>query len=472
MNRVMEPEREVPVFHEADVIVVGGGPAGIGSALAAARNGAKTILIEKANGLGGMQTQCLNPRFTEVDPDVSGGLVQEIIERLKYEGAFVRQSSRTSRYKAVSFDPEYYKYLLDNMMAEAGVKLVYHAFGVGAIKEGNTIQGIVIESKEGRKVVLGKVVVDSTGSAEIAWKSGAACLDQGFPDGPEKGRHMGFGYAVTFRGVDTEKFEAFRKEHPEEWGAFIGGKSLIKRAKEAGELYGNRGAFYVVPHFSPGSIWILGPHYGLPLGRTGWELEDLTKGEIDLRKQAWSAYRLLKNHVPGFENSYIDQLPTHLLLRDSRTILGEYVLTASDMRQGRAFDDAIAISNHAPDVFGPDAEHEFVGNVPPYDIPYRSLVSKGTDNLLAAGATISTDFITFAATRYCTPSICTGQAAGTAAALAVRSKVAPKNVDVSLLQQTLVKQGARTSVKHLAQAVLDDYQARIKRARRSSMSPA
>jgi hypothetical protein len=471
MATIREPARETPVLDEADVIVVGGGAAGIGSALAAARNGAKTVLIEQANCLGGLQTQCLNPRFTEVDPDIHGGLIDEIISRLKKEGATVREAARDPRYKAVSFDPEYYKFLLDNMMDEAGVKLFYHAFAVGAVREGNTLMGILIESKEGRHAVLGKVVIDTTGSADIAWKSGAGCMADGFPRGTGKGRHMGFGYAVTFREVDTKKFEEFRQKNPREWVGPIAGKSLIKKARTEGKLYGNRGAFWFSPHFAPGGVWILGPHYGLPMGHHPWLLEDFSNGEIDMRKQAWSAYNLLKNNVPGWENAHIDQLPNQVMLRDSHRLLGEYVLTEEDMRQGRAFDDSIAVSNHAPDIFGPDDQHEFIGNVPPFDIPYRALISKDIDNLMAAGSAMSTDFVTFAATRYCTPSICTGQAAGTAAALAVRNKVTPKTMDVKLLQDTLRKQGAHVSVKNVAKEVLNEYQERIIRARRASMGP-
>jgi hypothetical protein len=471
MKTVTEPQRETPVLSEFDVIVTGGGPAGIGAALAAGRNGANTILIEQANCLGGLQTQCLNPRFTEVDRELHGGLIDEIINRLKKEGATVLETARDPRYKAVSFDPEYYKYMLDTMMAEAGVKLLYHAFAVGAIREGNTLKGVIIESKEGRHAILGKVVIDTTGSADIVWKSGAPCMADGFPRGTGKGRHMGFGYAVTFREVDTKKFQEFRQKNPDEWVGAIAGKSLIKKAKAEGKLYGNRGAFWFSRHFASGSVWILGPHYGLPMGHHSWLLEDFSNGEIDMRKQAWSAYNLLKNNVPGWENAHIDQLPNHLMLRDSHRLLGEYVLTEENMRQGRAFDDSIAISNHAPDIFGPDDQHEFIGNVPPFDIPYRALVSKEIDNLMAAGSAMSTDFITFAATRYCTPSICTGQAAGTAAALAVRRNVTPKKVDVKLVQDTLRKQGARTSVKYLAKKVLDEYQERISRARRDSMGP-
>ncbi len=190
-----------------------------------------------------------------------------------------------------------------------------------------------------------------------------------------------------------------------------------------------------------------------------------------MRKQAFSAWQLLRDNVPGWENSKIDQLPIHLMLRDSHRMTGVYVLTEDDMRAGRAFDDSIAVSNHAPDVFGPDDQHEFVGNVPPFDIPYRSLISSEVDNLMGVGACLSTDFITFAATRYCTPSICTGQAAGTAAALAIKNKMSPKKVNVKLVQDSLRKQGVVVTVNDIAKSVIDQYNERIKSAPASSMGP-
>jgi hypothetical protein len=145
-------------------------------------------------------------------------------------------------------------------------------------------------------------------------------------------------------------------------------------------------------------------------------------------------------------------------------MIGEYVLSEEDMRNGKAFDDSIAISNMSPDVFGPDDEHAYTGNVPPYDIPYRSLVSKDMDNLLAAGSTISADFFTYCAVRYCTPSMCTGQAAGTAAALAAKNNINPRKLNVKQLQDTLRKQGARITVKDVSEKVLEEYQQKIKGA--------
>ncbi len=473
MKTITENQRKIPVISEVDVIVVGGGAAGIGAALAAGRNGVNTLLLEQANCLGGLQTQCLNPRFTQVDPAVTTGIVLEICEKVEKEGMVLnRPGFGDTRMRSVSFDPEYYKFLMDNLMAEAGVKILYHAFAVGAVRDGNTLRGVIIESKEGRHAVLGKVIIDATGAAEIAWKCGAPVMADGFPRGPGKGRHMGFGYAVAFRQVDTAKFDSYRQANPDEWRGPIAGKTLIREGKQQGKLHPYfRGAFWISPHFSPGSIWILGPHYPLPMGHHGWLLEDLSKGEMDMRKQAFSAWQLLRDNVPGWENSKIDQLPIHLMLRDSHRMTGVYVLTEDDMRAGRAFDDSIAVSNHAPDVFGPDDQHEFVGNVPPFDIPYRSLISSEVDNLMGVGACLSTDFITFAATRYCTPSICTGQAAGTAAALAIKNKMSPKKVNVKLVQDSLRKQGVVVTVNDIAKSVIDQYNERIKSAPASSMGP-
>jgi hypothetical protein len=365
---------------------------------------------------------------------------------------------------AIFFDVEYYKYLLDMMMQEAGVKLMLHAFGAGAIKEGNMLKDIIIESKEDRQAILGKVIVDSTGDADIIWKSGAACTDEGFPSGPKKGRHSGFGYAFFVREVDINRLRAFRKENPEEWDMMFAGKHLIKQAKAEGKLYGNRGGVLLSEVYRGGRVWVMSPQYPLPMGHHGWKVEDMTNGEIDLRKQAWSMYKLLKENVPGFENSHMDRTPTAVLLRDTHRMIGEYVLAEEDMRQGRAFADSIAISNMSPDVFGPDDEHAYTGNVPPYDIPYRSLVSKDIDNLLAAGSTISADFFTYCATRYCSPSICTGQAAGTAAALSVKNKVSPKKLNVKQLQETLRRQGARVTVKDASEKVLEQYQGKANKA--------
>ena len=478
MKKVIEPQKELEVLAEADVVVVGGGPGGIGAALASARNGAKTILIERYSFLGGMQTQCGNPSFAFIDSAVQGGIIQDVLRRLRTGGAVTIDQTdeqsrriRTHGWACAWFDPEHYKYILDTMMLESGVKLLYHAFGAGAIKEGNAIKGIVVESKEGRQVVSGKVFIDTTGSADIAWKSGTPCASEGIPEGAKKGRHSDYSYSFFLREVDFDKFREFRKTHPDDFTGGTIARELIKKAKAEGKLHGNRGAFMISGYSGMGRLWVMGPQYPLKMGHHGWKVEDLTVGEIDLRKQAWSAYQLLRDNVGGFESAHMDLTPFHLQLRDTHRIIGEYVMKYEDVKAGKTFDDAIAVNNMSPDVFGADAEHAHTQNLPLFDIPYRALVPKETENLLAAGMVISTDFITQNAIRQTTPSICTGQAAGTAAALAVKTNVTPRKLDVELLQKTLRKQGVRVTAREVPADIVDTYRKRAAEAITVSLAP-
>lgn len=462
MKSVIEPQRETPVFAEADVIVVGGGPAGIGAALASARNGAKTILIERFGSLGGMQSQAMSSSFSLVDPDIHGGIIMEVIRRLKEEGAVIRDTTdrtRTATFTSVQFNCEHYKYILDKMMLESGVKLLYHTFAVGGIREGNTLKGVLIECIQGRFAIMGKVIIDVTGNADIAWKSGAACFEGGHPRGPKKGRHMGFGCRFYISGVDDARYKKFRDENPDEWKGMYVGKKLVSKAIAEGKYHGYREAI-ILHTVRPGIAMCEGLNYPLPLGHHGWMIEDVTAGEIDLRKQVFSLWRLLKDNVPGFENSSVEKLGTIPILRDTHRIVGEYVLTEEDMYQGRAFEDSIAVSNMGPDIYGPDGEHEYHLTLP-HDIPYRCLLSRDIDNLMAAGATLSADFYAWAADRYSAPSICTGQAAGTAAALAVKAGISPKKLDARQVQQVLRKQGVPVTVKDLPAELMETYRKRL-----------
>lgn len=475
MKMITEPKRKTPVAFNADVVVVGGGPAGIGAALAAARNRAKTILVEQLGYLGGAATNCLVTVFEGVDFAIYGGIFREVCGQLKREGKVLDDT-----WACFTFDGEYYKFLLNNMMEEGGVKLLFHAYGVDAIKEGNTIKGIFIESKEGRQAVLGKIVIDATGSADIAWKSGTPCMTEGHPSG----RPLGFTWAVMYGGVDTNKLIKLKQEQPDEWGPPImaeqielgarpiiprgylwGGHGLVKKGKAEGRLYQNHENFNMIMMPGPGRLLVQALHVSLPKGHHGWRVEDLTYGEIDARKQSWSTYNYLKKNLPGFEKAYIEQTPTHLGMRDTHRILGEYILSKGDMLQGRAFNDSIAMCNFPEDIHGPDDGHSGRRDIPPYDIPYRCLVPKDTENLLAAGSVTSTDISVWASSRNMACSMSTGQAAGTAAALAVKNKVTPRKLDVKLLQQTLRKQGAQISVKYVSKKILDVYQRHIQTIR-------
>lgn len=469
MKTIKEAAKEVPVAYEADVIVVGGGPGGIGAALAAARNGVKTILLEQFNFLGGAGTNCLVHGFCGVDFNVSGGIFEEVCKGLEEGGAIFEKT-----WLAYSYDHEYYKYLLDNMMEKAGVKLIYHAFGVDAVKEGNSVKGVIIECKEGRLAILGKMVVDCTGTADIAWKCGAQCMEGGHPSE----RHLGYTWTAVYRGIDLYALIRLKQEQPEEWGGittpithlgglpiwpyYVGGlggaRELVKKGRESGELYMNHEYLYTAL-MDGGRASNISSQYSLPKGQHSWSLENMSNGEIDLRKQNWSILRFLKKHVRGFENADMEQTPVHAFLRDAHRIIGDYVLNWDDTFQGRSFEDSIGICCYFRDIHGPDDGHQDTRpDVPLHDIPYRCLYSKDTENLLAAGSIISTDFFTWATIRMMTTSMVTGQAAGTAAALCVKNKVTPRRLDVKLLQQTLEKQGQHTTLKHLPKKTIDEYQ--------------
>ncbi|WP_162270166.1 FAD-dependent oxidoreductase [Christensenella timonensis] len=466
MKTVTEASREVPVLCEADVVVIGGGAAGIGAALGAGRAGAKTILIERFGCLGGCQTLTFNDSFSFVDDRIQGGLIQEIIDKL-HEGGAVYKSSVGSHKAHWSekegcfyFDPEYYKFMLENMMKDAGVQLLYHAFAVDGIHEGDELKGVIIESWQGRHAILAKTVIDCTGIADLAWKAGAECTgEEGYKDnkyGPYKGRHMAFGYGYFVRGMDYKRFREFAQANPEEWDDWVKGRKLFTEAKASGKLYSFRNSC-IFQEYEDGRVWMLSPGYPIPAGNHPWEAEQISLATVDIRKQAFSILELLKKHVPGFENATIEQTASKLLHRDGHRIVGEYTITEDDMRGGTTFEDAITCCNMPPDPFFPDGGHHFKFDVTPYDIPYRSLVSKDFGNLMAAGGASSMDLITWAALRYCTPSVCTGQAAGTAAAMAAKQGIMPSELNVPELQKELHSQGLVTTNKDLPSSVVEEY---------------
>lgn len=485
METVREPARDLPVIDKVDVIVVGGGPAGIGAALASSRIGARTVLVERFGGLGGQQTQGLNSVFSRVDPEIHNGIIQELISRLMEGGAMRKpsekrlrrnlfRSSLIRRYGEENlpkrllntnvgwwggdkiFDIEYYKHLLDTMMQKDGVKMFLHSFAAGVIREGDTLKGIIVEGKEGRRAVLGKAIIDTTGDGDIAWKSGAPVLDDKIPMGRRKGRNMGSLTAFYLGGVNVKKWLEYRANHMDEWGQMYGGHRMVREAREKG-AYIRGDSIILSPVHSVhggGRIWVMNPMYGIRGDNHMWMVEEQTNLEISLRRQAFAVQKLLKDQIPGFEKCFVEKTANYPVTTMHR-ILGDHVVTVAEMREGKAFDDSIAINNQPPDIW--EITGRFGYEILPHDIPYRSIVSKEVHNLLAAGTTISCGLFTDGGLRYCTPSMCTGQVAGTAAALAAINNISPKDLDINLLLDTLLEQGARTSVRNVPEESLEPY---------------
>ena len=467
MKAFAEAVKETPVLYDVDVAVIGGGAAGIGAALAAGRNGAKTVLVERYSNLGGTQTLTYNNSFSFVDDRIQGGLIKEIWEDLIKAGATYQSTEGQGRARWTEkegcffFDYEYYKTYLDRKMAESGVTVLYHTYAVGGFSEGASLKGVLVESIEGRFAILAKSVIDCTGLAELAWKAGADVVgEEGFGDnryGNYKGSHFGYGYGSYLVGLNYEKFREFAKANPEQWNSWVKGTDLIAKCKADGSLYYEKNGM-VNNEYEDGRVWLLGPGHGIGKGEQPYAPHLLSAACMDLRKQAWSIRDMMQKHVPGCEGIEVEQTPPRLFMRDVHRLAGEYELTEHDMYNSREFEDSVVCSNMPPDIFFPDGKHHSRAfDVAPYDVPYRSLISKSFDNLLAAGSSGSYDIMVWCALRYCTPSVCTGQAAGTAAALAGKMGVTPKKLDVTVLQNELKKSGLITSTRDVPRNVMEEY---------------
>jgi hypothetical protein len=452
---VTEAAREIRVCREADVIVVGGGPGGIASAISAARSGAKTVLIERYGHLGGMATGGLVNIIPNLS-DISGkqhlfGLNQELLERLDRRGGtsypekkdwgttdrkvvdyyldanlgwfYVREDHNIGRqrvlYSAV-VDPEVLKDELNGMVLEAGVDLLLHSWGTRPIMEGNTASGVFFESKSGRQAVLGKVVIDATGDGDIFVGAGAE-----YDNECDNNRRTAWLALVWWMAnVDLQKYDEFKVSQPDKY-------------KELMEELGKLGGY---PYFFKG---VLKNHEGVvwyhcmqrqPERTDAMDVEQLTRIDVQARKRALITYEFMKKHVPGFEKCFIMLTAPQLGTQGGRRIVGEYTVTEKDMETDEVFEDTIVIL--ANNDYG-----EISAKHPTLCIPYRCLVPKSVDGLLVAGRAFSSaDTIneTFNIIPHC---IAYGQASGTAAAMAVKAGVEPRKVNYKTLHDNLVKQG-------------------------------
>jgi 2-polyprenyl-6-methoxyphenol hydroxylase-like FAD-dependent oxidoreductase len=435
---VHEPARNIKVFQEAEVVVVGGGAAGIAAAVAAGRNGAKTILLERYGHLGGLASGGL---VTLIMPMSDGtarpqiaGICQEVVDRLDAAGAALHprmadlgsdKPELITFWKDYSFcviegrlrlsvfmDPEMLKCVLNDMAEEAGVKLLLHSFCARALVEDDAVRAVVFESKSGRQAVLGKVIIDASGDGDVFASAGAP-FEYGGSRDTRSAR-----LALVFRigNINAEKFFGFRKSSPQAYG------ELIK------ELEGIRGFTMFLRTPRPDMIWV---NNNIP-GLNGLDVSDLTWLEVDGRRRMRITHDFLKKRMPGFADSFIVDTASQIGVRCGRRLTGEHVVTAEEIYSGVVFPDTIAM--------GPDFRHGFSPEHPHWHIPYRALLPRRVKNMLAAGRCLSADVIAndlLAPIQYC---FATGQAAGTAAALAVKNGVDPGQVDIKKLQKLLTGQ--------------------------------
>ncbi|MFP5349326.1 MAG: FAD-dependent oxidoreductase [Gammaproteobacteria bacterium] len=460
-TRVVEvplPARRARLAAETDVLVVGGGPAGMGAALGAAAAGAKVIVAERYSYFGGNATAALvmplmsfhtqhPPAEPTVDADlllpadhgpgdpIIAGVVAQLLERLVKAGGALPPTLHTGY--VVPFDPELFKLVALEMIDEAGVRFLFHALATDVIGD-TRVEGVVFETKSGPLVIRARSIIDCTGDGDIAARAGAR-YEIGRPDD-------GLVQPMTlmFRMVEFEReaFAAYVQEHPDQWRGVHGLWDLIRRAQASGELSLPREdlLFFATPH--PREVSVNSTRVTKVLGTDVW---DLSYAEWHSRRQLRAIVEFLKRYVPGFARAYVAQSGAHIGVRETRRIIGDYVLTRDDVLAVRKFDDVVARCSYPIDIHNPRGSGTVLRRLPPgeaYDIPLRCLLPAGVDGLLVAGRCISGTHEAHSSYRVMPVAMALGQAAGVCAALGARAKQMPRAVPHTAVQQELIRQGA------------------------------
>ena len=450
MKQIVEQSRVVPVVAETDVLVVGSGPAGLAAAVGAAREGVDTILVERYGCLGGVITQVgvegLSWYRYEGTTDVEG-IGIEFEKRAQEMGGTAQEPYSLGQ----ALDAELFKLVADQLVQDSGIVPLLHCLAVEPVMDGNTIRGVITESKSGRQAVLAQRVIDASGDADIAYRAGAPCHKT------RRDEMMGVTVLFSCAGVDRARFQAYVQEHPSSFRDWSKGWTIrttgkeddllspylqepFNRAREEGLISGTQtglagtwGRLTETGDFTNMNMVYM-------LGYDCTDVWDLTRAEIEGRRQAMIALQALRAYVPGFEAARLRSFGMTLGARDSRKIESQYRLTGYDVQNQARFEDSVGIFPEFIDGYGllvlPTTGRYF-------QVPYRILVPQKVENLLAAGRCVGGDRDSHAATRNMMCCTVTGQGAGVAAAVSVQDKVRLNRVDIHRVQRALKSQGVR-----------------------------
>jgi hypothetical protein len=439
-KHIVEPSRKTQLWGEYEVVVLGGGPAGIAAALAAGRAGRSTIIIERYGFFGGAGTAAGLSTFCGLHAVVHGkheqvvhGVVDDVLERLAAkDGLNKPHLTIQNQITALSYDISAFKIAADELMADARVEVLFHAFGTGVVMtDERNIEAVLVETKSGRFAIRGQVFVDGSGDGDLAAWAGVP-----YEVGDGTGNMLYPSTMFRINGVNPER--AGRA-----WEVIPG---LMDAAEKQGRTFPRKKPI-VRPQRNPIEWRANLTQIKNPNGTavSGIDARELSYGEVEGRRQCWDVFDFIKANTPGFEQAYIVEIAPQIGIRETRRIQGEYTLTDADILGCRDFADTIGIQGWPVEahikgdvkfVFTPPGSRGF------NEIPYRILLPRKVDNLLVAGRCASMSHDGQSSARVSGPCFIMGQAAGTAADLALAAGVSPRVIDVAKLQHALRSAGA------------------------------
>lgn len=431
------PSAGIPVASEVDVLVIGGGAAGIAAAIAAAKGGARTMLIEQRGFLGGMGTVALVPAFcpfTDKRKPIIRGLGLELMERMK--GACYPEFRE--EYKEmldwVPIDPEVLKRVYDDAILESGVTPLFHTFVYDVVlsEDRRTVEGVIVVNKTGRSFIPCRYIIDCSGDGDIAARAGVP-----FQKGGEEGELQPGSMCYLLANVDRPRFHRFLQESGDTGQLH----KTVERAIEEGALPEGRKSISGLAWVSD---YLVGVNFGHVFGIDGTSAEDLTRGAIEGRRTAERQLQFFRRYVPGFEHAHMVASGEQLGIRETRRIEGDYILTVDDFLAARSFPDDIARNAYYIDIHLANSKSDMTFNhLPPgvsHGVPYRIMLPVGIDNLWVAGRCVSSDRAVQGSLRVMPNCFSMGQAAGTAAVLALQGGTGSRGISVPELQRRLLEQ--------------------------------
>jgi hypothetical protein len=439
VKAITEERRETQVYGEFEVVVVGGGPAGIAAAVAAGRAGRSTLLVERYGFLGGAGTAAGLSTFCGLHANVHGehkrvirGICDDVLEGLERMDALrVPHLSVQKRIQAQAYDISAYKIVADRLLLEAGAKPLFHALAVGAVRSSDAhVDAVIVETKSGRRAIRGRIFIDCSGDGDVAAWAGAP-----FEVGDGKGNMLYPSTMYRICGVDPEKAGEAWERIPE----------LMDAAEKRGRRFPRKKPI-VRPQPNPiewrANLTQIRNVDGTAV--SGIDADQLSFGEIEGRRQCWDTFEFIKSVTPGFERAYIVEIAPQIGIRETRRVRGEYMLSEDDVLDCADFDDAIGVNGWPVEAHvAGDVDFVFARKKRGFNqLPYRMIVPQMVDNLLVAGRCASMTHGGQSAARVSGPCFVMGQAAGTAAHLALQAGIAPRRLDVARLQERLERDGA------------------------------